>query len=105
MTKRLRRWFLVVVPAGSLVLLAGDSTDPWLWGYVAALAAVSAIALLSMDEDLAKEIARFAERSGRTPEAVRAQLEKDNGVARLRGGLRREKTVDLLLANASITAA
>ena len=57
------------------------------------------------DEDLAQEIARFAERSGRTPEAVRAQLEKDNGVTRLRGGLRREKTVDLLLANASITTA
>ena len=53
------------------------------------------------DEDLAQEIARFAERSGRTPEAVRAQLEKDNGVTRLRGGLRREKTVDLLLANAA----
>ena len=31
------------------------------------------------DEDLAQEIARFAERSGRTPEAVRAQLEKDDG--------------------------
>lgn len=57
------------------------------------------------DEDLAQEIARFAERSGRTPEAVRAQIEKDNGLARLRGGLRREKTVDLLLSNASITAA
>jgi len=56
------------------------------------------------DEDLAQEIARFAERSGRTPEAVRAQIEKDNGLARLRGGLRREKTVDLLLANASITS-
>jgi trigger factor len=57
------------------------------------------------DEDLAQEIGRFAERSGRTPEAVRAQIEKDNGLARLRGGLRREKTVDLLLSNASITAA
>jgi trigger factor len=57
------------------------------------------------DEELAQEIARFAERSGRTPEAVRAQLEKDHGLARLRGGLRREKTVDLLLANAAITAA
>jgi trigger factor len=57
------------------------------------------------DEDLEREVARFAERSGRTPEAVRAQVEKDNGLARLRGGLRREKTVDLLLANASITAA
>jgi len=56
------------------------------------------------DEDLAREIARFAERSGRTPEAVRAQVEKDNGLARLQGGLRREKTVDLLLANASITS-
>ena len=55
------------------------------------------------DEDVAAEIARFAERSGRTPEAVRAQLEQDNGVTRLRGGLRREKTVDLLLGNASIT--
>jgi trigger factor len=57
------------------------------------------------DEDLAQEIGRFAERSGRTPEAVRAQIEKDNGLARLRGGLRREKTVDLLLANAGITTA
>jgi trigger factor len=57
------------------------------------------------DEDLAQEIARFAERSGRTPDAVRAQIEKDNGLGRLRGGLRREKTVDLLLANASITTA
>jgi FKBP-type peptidyl-prolyl cis-trans isomerase (trigger factor) len=55
------------------------------------------------DEDLAQEIARFAERSGRTPDAVRAQIEKDNGLGRLRGGLRREKTVELLLANASIT--
>jgi trigger factor len=57
------------------------------------------------DEDLAQEIGRFAERSGRTPEAVRAQIEKDNGLARLRSGLRREKTVDLLLANAAITTA
>ena len=55
------------------------------------------------DEDVAQEIARFAERGGRTPEAVRAQIEKDNGLGRLRGGLRREKTVDLLLANAAIT--
>jgi trigger factor len=54
------------------------------------------------DEDLEQELARFAERSGRTREAVRAQVEKDNGLARLRGGLRREKTVDLLLANAAI---
>jgi trigger factor len=56
------------------------------------------------DEEVAQEIARFAERSGRTVEAVRAQVEKDDGAARLRGGLRREKTMDLLLSNASITA-
>jgi len=57
------------------------------------------------DDEVAQEIARFAERSGRTSEAVRAQVEKDGGEARLRGGLRREKTMDLLLANAAIAAA
>jgi len=55
------------------------------------------------DEEVGQEIARFAERGGRTEAAVRAQLEKDNGVSRLRGGMRREKTMELLLANASIT--
>jgi trigger factor len=57
------------------------------------------------DEELEQEIARFAERSGRPVPAVRAQIEKDDGAARLRGGMRREKTMDLLLANASITTA
>jgi len=57
------------------------------------------------DEELDQEIARFAERNGRPVPAVRAQMEKDNGVARLRSGMRREKTMDLLLANASITTA
>ena len=55
------------------------------------------------DEELEQEIARFAERSNRPVPAVRAQMEKDDGAARLRGGMRREKTMDLLLANASIT--
>jgi trigger factor len=57
------------------------------------------------DEELEQEIARFAERSGRAVPAVRAQMEKDGGAARLRGGMRREKTMDLLLGNASITTA
>ncbi len=57
------------------------------------------------DEDLEAEMARFAERSGRTPAAVRAQLEQDNGIARLRTGLRREKTIEFLLSHASITTA
>ncbi len=57
------------------------------------------------DEDLEAEVGRFAERSGRSAAAVRAQLEQDNGLARLRQGLRREKTMDFLLSNASITTA
>src|SRR5258705_7434962 len=42
-------------------------------------------------EDVDKEIQRFAERSGRTPAALRAQLEKEGGLVRLTSGLRRGK--------------
>ena len=54
-------------------------------------------------EDVDKEIDRFAARAGRTPAALRAQLEKEGGVARLYAGLRREKAVDLALTRATIT--
>ena len=54
-------------------------------------------------EDVDKEIEEFAVRAGRTPAALRAQLEKEGGVARLSSGLRREKAVDLALARARIT--
>ena len=54
-------------------------------------------------EEVDKEIERFAERSGRTPPAVRAQLEKDGGIARLAAGLRREKAVDLAMSRAKMT--
>jgi trigger factor len=54
------------------------------------------------DEDLEREVAGFAERSNRTPAAVRAQLEKDGELERLRTGLRRDRTVDFLLARATI---
>jgi trigger factor len=53
--------------------------------------------------DVDKEIERFAVRGGRTPAALRAQLEKEGGVARLYAGLRREKAVDLALSRATIT--
>jgi trigger factor len=53
-------------------------------------------------EDVDKEIERFAVRAGRTPAALRAQLEKDGSVARLATGLRREKAVDLVLSRARI---
>ena len=54
-------------------------------------------------EDVDKEIERFAARAGRTPAALRAQLEKEGGVPRLYAGLRREKAVDLALTRATIT--
>ena len=54
-------------------------------------------------EDVDKEIEQFAARAGRTPAALRAQLEKEGGIARLSAGLRREKAVDLALSRATIT--
>jgi trigger factor len=56
-------------------------------------------------EDVDKEIEQFAQRAGRTPAAVRAQIEKEGGLARLSAGLRREKAVDLALSRAKMTSA
>jgi len=55
------------------------------------------------DEDVDKEIERFALGAGRTPAALRAQLEKEGGLSRLVTGLRREKAVDLALSRATMT--
>ena len=49
-----------------------------------------------------QEIERYAERSGRTPPAVRAALEKEGGLSRIYTGLRREKAIDFLMAHATI---
>jgi len=57
------------------------------------------------DEDIDREAGRFAERTGRTPVAVRAELEKDGGLARLHAGLRRDRAVDFLLTRATIAEA
>jgi len=54
------------------------------------------------DEDVTAEIEKFAEASGRTAMAVRARLEKDGGVSRIREGIRRERTVTWLLDKAAI---
>jgi trigger factor len=54
-------------------------------------------------EEVDKEIEQFAARAGRTPTAVRAQIEKEGGIGRLTAGLRREKAVDLALARAKMT--
>ena len=55
------------------------------------------------EEDVDKEIGRFAERSGRTPVAVRAALEKEDGLDRIRSGIRREKTMTWHIEKANIT--
>jgi trigger factor len=54
------------------------------------------------NEDIETEITRYAERTGRTPAAVRARLEKEGGIGRLYSGLRRERAIDFLLARATI---
>jgi trigger factor len=54
-------------------------------------------------EEIEREIERFAAQAGRTPAAIRAQLEKEGGIARLTTGLRREKAVDLALSRATIS--
>ncbi len=48
------------------------------------------------------EVARLAERAGRSKEALRAQLAKEGDLAALASRIREEKTLDLLKSNASI---
>jgi trigger factor len=57
--------------------------------------------IAATDEEVEAEVARYAERTGRSAAAVRAGLEKEGGLARLYSGLRREKTVDFLLSKAT----
>jgi trigger factor len=54
-------------------------------------------------EEIEQEVGRWAERSGRTPAAVRAALEKEGGMSRVSAGLRREKSVDFLMSRATIS--
>ena len=53
------------------------------------------------DAEADEEIARYAERSGRTAAAVRARLEKEGGLGRVYAGIRRERTVEFLLSRAT----
>jgi trigger factor len=57
------------------------------------------------NEDIDREVERYAERAGRTPAAVRARLEKEGGISRLYSGLRRERAIDLLLSRVTIVNA
>ena len=53
-------------------------------------------------DEIEAEVAKYAERTGRTPAAVRARLEKEGGIGRLYSGLRRERAIDFLLSRATI---
>src|SRR5262249_5124407 len=55
------------------------------------------------DEEVEREVARYAERRDRTPAAVRAALEKEGGLSRVHASLRREKAIDFVLARAAIS--
>ena len=57
------------------------------------------------DTDIDREVARYAERAGRTPAALRARLEKEGGLHRLQTSVRREKAVDFLLSRTTIATA
>jgi trigger factor len=56
------------------------------------------------DEELDAEIERFASRAGRPAGDVRARLDKDDGIERIRAGIRREKTVMWLIEKANVVA-
>jgi protein-S-isoprenylcysteine O-methyltransferase Ste14 len=54
--KRLARWaFGTLFIALVLILAAGTWRDPWLWSYVAVVSAIAFLALVTIDEDLARE--------------------------------------------------
>lgn len=56
------------------------------------------------DEEITREVERYAERTGRTAAAVRAALEKEGGLSRVAAGLRREKSIDFVMSRATITS-
>ncbi len=52
--------------------------------------------------EIDQDVARFAERNGRTPASVRARLEKEGALPGVAAGLRREKTIDYVLSKAQV---
>jgi trigger factor len=55
------------------------------------------------EDEVEGEIARYGERTGRAAAAVRAALEKEGGLSRVYAGLRREKSIDFVMARATIS--
>jgi trigger factor len=56
------------------------------------------------EADLAAEIEKFGERAGRTATAIRARLEKEGALDRLRAGIAREKTMAWLIEHAAVSS-
>jgi len=54
------------------------------------------------DSEVEAEVVKYAERTGRTPAAVRAALEKEGGLSRIHAGLRREKSIEFVLGRAAV---
>ena len=57
------------------------------------------------EAEIEAELQRQAERAGRTPSAAKALLEKDGGMVKLKEGLKREKTIDFILKEATVVTA
>jgi trigger factor len=56
----------------------------------------------ALEAEVEAELARLAERAGKSKEAVRAQMAKEGDLQALASRIREEKTLDLLKSNASI---
>jgi len=54
------------------------------------------------ESEVEAEVVKYAERTSRTPAAVRAALEKEGGLPRISAGLRREKSIEFVLARAKV---
>ena len=53
--KRLARWFLInLFIAAALCAMTGRNWDPWLWGYIATVAAIGLLPTIWLDDDLAR---------------------------------------------------
>ncbi|MEO5894287.1 MAG: isoprenylcysteine carboxylmethyltransferase family protein [Vicinamibacterales bacterium] len=53
--KPIQRFVLAIAIVGTAFLLVGDRHDPFMWAYLGLFSAVGLYALLSIDEDLARE--------------------------------------------------
>jgi trigger factor len=56
----------------------------------------------TLDAELDAELARYAERLGKSKDSLRAQMEKEGDLTALRARIREEKVLDLLKANARL---